>query len=411
MHRRFFLASASAMIAGPAMAVSGPTPSGLLGASDQAWFTEWLDDFYVRALAAGWSKAVLESALSGLTPDPRVAALDAAQPEFARPVSVYIHGAVTAGRVAIGRAKRDQIPALAQIERNYGVPRDILLAVWAMESGFGAIQGDFDVIRSLATLAAAGRRRAWAEDQLFACFRILSDGDASRAQLRGSWAGAMGQTQLLPSAFLADAVSVDGDRRRDIWGSAPDALASAANLLSKAGWRPGEGWAREAIVGPGFDWSVSEGPAQVPVWWSARGVRRADGAAWSAADALAPCVLIAPSGAAGPAFLLEPNHFVIRTYNNSVAYALAVGLLADRFAGAGPLRTPWPNETALSLTERLDAQTALARLGFNPGATDGVIGLGTRQALRSWQKSQGLVADGYLSPEMVRRLRLAAQRT
>ncbi|HEY5070757.1 MAG TPA: lytic murein transglycosylase [Caulobacteraceae bacterium] len=404
MDRRFFLTIAAALAgSNAAVAADGMT-------SSDAWFTDWLDSFYGRALVAGFKRSLLDSELKGLSPDPRVTALDARQPEFARPVSDYVRGVVTADRITIGRSKRQTIGAFPKIEQTYGAPREILIAIWAMESGFGALQGDFDVVRSLATLAAAGRRRGWAEDQLFACLRILATGEVTRNRLRGSWAGAMGQTQLLPSTFLTAGVDGDGDGRRDIWGSAADALASAANLLAKGGWRRGEGWAREAMLRPGFDYSLSEGPKETPSWWAGQGAKRADGLAWTVADAAAPCVLIAPSGAGGPAFLLLPNHFVIRTYNNSVAYALSVGFLADRFAGGGPLHTAWPHETPLSLTERLDAQTALAKLGYNPGQADGVVGLATRQALRAWQKSQGLTADGYLSPEMVRRLKSAAQR-
>ena len=408
MDRRFFLTLAAALFASrSALGAEGPPPAA--GVADDTWFTGWLSGFYARSLADGWSRSVLDAAFAGLTPDPRVTALDARQPEFARPVSDYIRGAVTEGRVATGRNKRQSIAAFPRMEATYGIPRDILIGVWAMESGFGTIQGDFDVVRSLATLAAAGRRRAWAEGELGACRKILSSGAAGRERLKGSWAGAMGQTQLLPSAFLAYAVDADGDGRRDIWGSAPDALASAANLLSSSGWRRGESWAREVSVERGFDYSLSEGPKEAPSWWAAKGASPVDGLGWRAAEAAAACVLILPSGASGPAFLLLPNHFVIRTYNNSVAYALAVGMLADRIAGGGPLRTAWPSETPLSLTERMDAQAALARLGFYSGEPDGVIGLGTRQALRAWQKNQGLIADGYLSPEMVRRLRAAVR--
>jgi len=402
MDRRVFLALTFAACSG---AAAPPTPADLLGATGDAYFIDWLNDFHARALALGVSRSLLDRELSGLSPDPRVAALDARQPEFAKPVGDYIAGNITAGRIAQGRARRSEVPALGRIEQTFGVPRDILIAVWAMESGFGVQQGDFDVIRSLATLAAAGRRRPWAETELLAALRIIGSGEVPRSRLRGSWAGAMGQTQLIPSTFLTSAVDGDGDGDRDIWGSAPDALASAANLLVKGGWRRGEGWAVEVVRPAGFDAGLSEGPRQIPSWWWARGLRRADQRAWSAADAAAPATLLLPSGTGGPAFLALPNHFAIRSYNNSIAYALAVGLLADRFAGGGPLLTPWPRETPLSLTDRLDAQNALAKLGFNPGQADGVVGLGTRQALRAWQKSQGLAADGYLSITMVRRLR------
>jgi lytic murein transglycosylase len=425
MDRRVFLALAAAGVAGPALAqlaippTASPaapsgaptpiaTPAGLLGATGEGYFIDWLNDFYAKALAAGVARAVLDSALSGLSPDPRVVALDSRQPEFARPVSDYVRSAMDPERIAVGRAKMHAVPELRTIELTWGVPPEILVAIWAMESRFGAHTGGMDVIRSLASLAALGRRRPWAEGELMACLKILAEGDASRATLRGSWAGAMGQTQMLPSTFLTYAVDGDGDGRRDIWNSAPDALASAANLLAHDGWRRDEGWAREVILPPGFDYGLAEGPADVPYDWAGRGAARADGLAWNKTEAAAPCVLLLPSGAAGPAFLALPNHFVIRKYNNSLAYALSIGLLADAFAGAPPLRAPWPQEAALSLNDRLAAQSALASLGYNPGNPDGVIGVSTRKALRAWQKAQRLPADGYLSPDMVRRLKAAA---
>jgi membrane-bound lytic murein transglycosylase B len=412
MDRRLFLAFALASLARSATAQSptpdAPRPSDLLGVTGEGYFIDWLNGFYTQALGAGVRRTVLDAALSGLSPDPRVVALDARQPEFARPVGDYIRGTVNAERISIGRGKMRSIPALDTIEQVWGVPREILIAIWAMETRFGAQMGDMDIIRSLATLAALGRRRAWAERELMSALQIIADDDAPRERLRGSWAGAMGQTQMLPSTYLSSAADGDGDGKRDIWGSAPDALASAANLLAKDGWRREEGWAREVILPPGFDYGLSEGPNEVPYWWAGKGASRADGQSWSAADASAPCVLLLPAGAAGPAFLALPNHFVIRKYNNSLAYALAVGLLADGFSGEAPLRRPWPAETALQLDDRLSAQSALAALGFNPGSADGVIGLSTRQALRAWQKANGLPADGYLSAEMVRRLRAAS---
>jgi hypothetical protein len=220
----------------------------------------------------------------------------------------------------------------------------------------------------------------------------------------------MGQTQLLPSTFLSTAVSADGKGKPDIWNSSADALASAANLLSKAGWKRLEGWAVEVRLAPKFDYGLSEGPKQPPAWWADKGARRADLRAWSAADAASQAVLLLPAGAEGPAFLAFPNHFVIRTYNNSLAYALTVGLLADRIGGAGPLATAWPKETPLSLEDRMESQQALAKLGYSPGPPDGQVGLGTRQALRAWQKDRGLPADGYLSPAIVAKLKAAAQK-
>ncbi len=371
-------------------------------------FDAWLAAFKQRALAAGLSQALLDRELNGVTPDPKVVSLDGRQPEFSKPVGDYIKGVISDDRVAVGQGKRETLTFLPGVESRYGVPRDILLAVWAMESAFGKLQGSFDVVRSMASLAADGRRRTWAEGELIAALKIIDSGEATRAQLRGSWAGAMGQTQFLPSNYLTTAVDNDGDGHRDIWGSDSDSLASAANLLKKGGWKPGVGWAKEVVLPAGFDYGLAEGPREIPSWWEALGVRGADGLPWTAADAASPAGLILPAGAAGPAFLALPNHFAIRTYNNSTSYALGIGLLADRFAGGGPLVASWPVETPLSLADRMAAQIALSRLGFDPGPADGVIGAGTRKALRAWQQDRRLPADGYLSSDMVARLKAQA---
>lgn len=393
----------------PAPAPVIPTPVAPPTASGDMVFDAWASDFYPRAVKAGVSPQVLQREFAGLTPDARVSALDSRQPEFSKPLSDYIKGVVTEGRSAIGARKRAEVPQLDAIEAQYGVPREVLLGVWAMESGFGAIQGDFDVVRSMATLAAQGRRRAFAETELIAALKIIQSGEFTRSQLRGSWAGAMGQTQFIPSSFLSTAVDGDGDGKRDIWTSPADALASAANLLVKGGWKPGESWAREVVAPSNFDWSLTEGPRLTPTEWAAKGVVRADGLPFNAADQAAQAQLVAPTGASGPAFLLFPNHFAIRKYNNSLAYALAVGLLADRFAGMGPLVRPWPTETPLSLADRMTAQRALNALGYDVGPPDGLIGLKTRAALRGWQKARGMPADGYLSMAVVQRLTTEAQ--
>jgi len=257
----------------------------------------------------------------------------------------------------------------------------------------------------MATLAAQGRRRGFAETEIIAALKIIQSGEFPRSQLKGSWAGAMGQTQFIPSSFLSTAVDGDLDGKRAIWNSPADALASAANLLVKGGWRPGESWAREVSVPADFDWSLSEGPKLTPTEWAAKGVVRADGLPFNDLDQVAPAQLVAPTGASGPVFLLFPNHFAIRKYNNSLAYALAVGMLADRFSGMGPLVKPWPAEAPLSLADRMTAQRALAALGYDVGQPDGVVGLKTRAALRAWQKARGLTADGYLSADMVEKLK------
>jgi len=416
MDRRAFLIM---LIAGAADSGSGPSapvaPQGAPAAPEPASlapdsaFEAWSQAFVGRAILAGLPAEVVTREMTGLAPNPRILALDGAQPEFSRPIGDYVRGVVTDVRVEIGRLKLAEVAALPRIEAQYGVPAEILVAIWAVETAFGSIQGDFDVIRSLATLAAAGRRRDWAEDQLMAAIRIIADGDASRSQLRGSWAGAMGQTQLEPTTYLTLAVDGDGDGRRDIWGSAADALASAANLLATSGWERGQRWDLEVILPPKFDYSLSEGPRQTARAWAELGVLPTGPHGWTAEMAESPAMLLLPAGAAGPAFLAFDNHFVIRKYNNAQSYALGVGLLADRIGGAGPLVTPWPHEDPLSLADRTAAQAALARLGFDPGAMDGVVGANTRAALKAWQKARGLPADGYLSLDMIRRLQAEAQ--
>jgi membrane-bound lytic murein transglycosylase B len=394
MRRRTFLATGLSGLVLPGAAVSAaPNPP-----LDQAAFDAWEADFIARAARQGVSGDLLRREFRGLTLDSRVVALDGEQPEFSRPISDYVRSVASEDRVAVGRGRRAAAPWLDGIEQRYGTPGEILVSIWAVESGFGAIEGDFDVLRSLATLAAAGRRRDWAEGQIFALLRIIASGAASRAQLKGSWAGAMGQTQLEPQAYLDDAVDVHGAGRPDVWGSAADALASAANLLAKSGWRRGEAWQREARLPASFDYGLSEGPQKpVAAWWTL-GVRPMLGATFG--ERAPDAVLLLPAGAGGPAFLAYPNHFIIRKYNNSIAYALGVGLLADRIAGRAGVVTPWPHELPLSIADRVGAQAALAKLGYDAGPADGQIGLKTRIALRAWQRSRALPADGYLSPHI-----------
>ena len=354
----------------------------------------------------------LDLAFAGVVSNPQVTALDQKQPEFSKPVSAYLAGAVSDARVALGQTKlADVRTGIAAAEDSTGVPAEVMAAIWGIESGYGAVQGDSDVVRSLATLAAAGRRRAWAEAQLYAAMTMLQKGDVPRERLKGSWAGAMGQTQFTPQDYLDYAVDGDGDGRRDIWGSSVDALASTANFLSrKAAWRAEQDWVREVTVPPiNFDYGLVEGPAQTVEAWRTLGVVPADGRGWRPDEREnAVATLLTPMGWKGPAFLAFPNFGAIRAYNNSISYALAVGLLAKRIGGGGPLVQAWPDDQPLSRDDRVAAQTALARLGFDPGTLDGVIGAGTRKAARGWQASRGLPADGYLSYALVQRLKADA---
>jgi len=409
MDRRNFLFSISGLAVAPD---AGSLAGGEASGDSDPLFDAWLQGFIDRAAGAGWSRAGLTAVFAGVTSDARVIKSDRGQPELSKPIGDYMTAAVSDRRVGQGMSLHAADATwLDPIAANYGVPPQILIAIWGMESSYGQVQGGYDVIRSLATLAAEGRRKDWAESQLFAALRILITAQAQRTQLKGSWAGAMGQTQFTPSDYLAWAVDGDGDGKRDIWGSAPDALASAANFMAnKAAWRRGESWAREVILPEPFDYSLAEAAKQPWGAWAALGVRTADGLPVKPADASEPAGLILPAGWTGPAFLAFPNHYAIRAYNNSMAYALAVGLIADRVDGAGPLLKPWPQEQPIPLADRIAAQEALSRLGYDPGTADGVLGLKTRQAARQWQKSRSLPADGYLTFWLIQRLKADANK-
>ena len=401
MDRRAFLMSVSGVAASP-VSVWGPgtAPSG-----GDALFGAWMQGFIDRAAGAGWSREQIQDAFQGLQPDPRVIAADSRQPELSKPIGDYIKGVVSDSRIAEGRSRSEASTFLPGVSAQYGVPAEILVAIWGVESSFGRIQGDMDVVRSLATLAAEGRRKDWAEGQLLSALRILFTAQASREQLKGSWAGAMGQTQFTPQDYLSFAVDGDGDGRRDIWGSSADALASTANFMQrKAAWRRGEAWTHEVILPPGFDYSLAEGVKQPMAAWTALNVRATNGPIYGAV-AEEPAQLLLPSGWTGPAFLAFPNHFAIRAYNNSTSYALAVGLLAEQIAGAPPLTRPWPNDLPTTRADRVAAQEALQRMGYDIGDIDGVLGLKSRQAARAWQKSRGLPADGYLSYALIQQLK------
>jgi lytic murein transglycosylase len=412
MDRRAFLFSTAWLSVAPASNLLQAPGRGdeYAGASlEQAGvFDAWRAAFIPKAVAAGLGETEVRAALAGVTPDPHVIVLDQRQPEFSRPISGYLQSTTSPDRVADGRSHMAAArPWLDPIVELYQTQGEVLVAIWAVESAFGVSQGDDDVIRSMATLAAEGRRRAFAEDELVGALRILSSGEATRSQLKGSWAGAMGQTQFTPLDYLTYAVDADGDGRRDIWGSSADALGSSANfLVKKAHWRPHESTQAEVVVPrSGFDYGLIEGPSKLPAEWAALGVIRADHGQFAAADQAAPATLLMPMGWQGPGFLAFPNHMAIRAYNNSTSYALAVGLLADRIGGGEPMVQTWPLDQPISLADRVAAQQALTSLGLYAGQADGLLGTATRKAARLWQSSQGLPADGYLSFALIQRLK------
>ena len=354
-----------------------------------------------EALSRGVSDATFAAAFRGVTaPDPEILARTKRQGEFARPVWDYLVGAVSAGRIARGRARAAALAdTLAMIEARTGVPRWIILAFWGVESDFGASAGSVPTIRALATLAQARHRGDLFREELLAALTILQRGDIQPERMKGSWAGAMGQVQFLPSTFLRHAVDFDGDGHRDIWTSDADALASIAGYLKDLGWNPALSWGYEVSLPAAFDLTRYADDLGA---FTRRGVRRTDGKPLPATGAAS---LFLPGGAGGPAFLITGNFEVVRAYNTSDSYALAVGHLADRLAGAPALARPWPDGARRLDTAGLKAlQRGLAAQGLYAGEADGRAGPKLREAVRRYQIREGIVADGYAAPALLERL-------
>ncbi len=334
---------------------------------------------------------------------------DRSQPEFSRPVWEYLNGALSALRVRNGQAlliKHADI--LQSIEQRYGVDRQVLVSVWGMESNFGSFQGNNSVIRSLATLAYEGRRPAFAQAQLLAALQIIQHGDIPAEQMRGSWAGAMGQTQFIPTTYNTHAVDFDGDGRRDIWNSSADALASTAHYLQSSGWQKGQPWGFEVQQLPtNFDYALADGVVRKPVGeWLKLGLQVPAGASVPPNVETLSAALLLPAGHRGPAFLVLDNFRAILKYNNSSSYALAVGLLSERFGGGGVIRGDWPtDELPLTRSQRIELQTVLSANGYEAGNPDGIIGANTRKAIRAAQQSLGWPADGYPTVKLLESLR------
>ncbi|AYN95696.1 lytic murein transglycosylase [Pseudomonas sp. LTJR-52] len=373
----------------------------------QESFEQWRDRFRQDAQAAGITTATFNQAFAGLTPDDAVITADRSQPEFTRPVWEYLSSAVSQQRIANGQKLLTQYSSLlAQLEARYGIEPERLVAFWGIESNYGNNMGTKSVIRSLATLAYEGRRPAFAQAQLLAALTIIQNGDITPERMIGSWAGAMGQTQFIPTTYNEHAVDFDGDGRRDIWGSNADALASTANYLKASGWQDGKPWGFEVRLPQGFDYAQADMDIRKPLSdWQAMGVQGAT-TPLSPAYSMEQASLLLPAGHRGPAFLVFNNFRTILRYNNSSSYALAVGLLSDSYKGAGKVSAAWPLEDVpLSRSERVELQQRLADRGFTPGAADGIIGANTRKAIRAFQQTLGWPADGYPTPSLLARLR------
>ncbi len=377
-----------------------PEPTVTQGEHDP--FRSFVDGLWAEAKARGISRSVFDQAFSGLSPDSKVLALTRKQSEFSQPIWSYVAAAASPARVARGQeAARQWSAALDAIERSYGVPRTILLGIWGMETNFGAAKGSTDVIRALATLAAARYRGEFFRGELLVALDLLQAG-LSRADLTGSWAGAMGHTQFMPSSYVKYRADGDGDGVSDIWLSVADALASTANYLRQNGWQPGLPWGFEVELPEGFDFRHHRHSF---ARWAELGVGRRNG---EPMPRQGEATLFLPAGARGPAFLVTGNYDVIKSYNSSDAYALGVAHLGDLALGGPPIQARWPSdEPMLAKDHREELQKRLGALGFYSGEADGRFGSKTREAVRRFQLERGLIADGYASWAVLKELRAA----
>lgn len=376
-------------------------------ASADAGFQKWIANFRPVAAKAGVSKATFNAAFAGMTElDAETVEKMGRQAEFTKKVWEYLDAAVSEAQVRNGREMRKKYAGqLANIEKRYGVDADVVLAVWGIETRYGAKMGDHNVIHALATLAyAAPRRNEFWTSELVNALKIVQAGHIAPKKMIGSWAGAMGHTQFMPSSWKGYAADYEGDGKRDIWTNIPDALASTANYLADHGWRGGEAWGYEVTLPKGFNRKLVGKDGVTVGEWQKMGVKRASGAAFPRAGDKA--VLKQPGGAGGPAFLVLKNFYVIKRYNNSDFYALAVGHLADRIAGGGEFIGKWPRGyEPLDETERKQVQQILARLGFYDGEIDGAIGSGSKASIMAYQASAGLTQDGHPSKELLKNLK------
>ena len=374
--------------------------------SAAANFPACLEALWPDAARRGVSRASFDQHTAGLTPDLRIMDLLDSQPEFTKTFWEYLDLLVSEERIQKGR----ELLALHRatfdsVEKAYGVDRHAIAAIWGIESKYGTMVGERPVIRSTATLACVGRRQAYFRDEFLVTLEILQRGDVRPDDLKGSWAGAFGPTQFMPTAFKRYAVDFDGDGRRDVVTSIPDVIASTANNLNKDGWAPGQTWGYEVVVAPGFDYLLADRSRQFTLaQWEKLGLRRPGGQPFARPADRA--YLLVPAGARGPGFLMLNNFRVIMKYNPAEAYALAIGHLADRLRGGEPFAQAWPREErALTREERLELQQRLASRGFDVGEPDGRLGARSRAAIRDFQAKAGLVPDGFASSEILTRLR------
>ena len=367
-------------------------------------FREFIAALWPLAEERGVSRRIFDVAFLGVTFDPKVVAMTEAQPEFVRPIWGYVASAVSADRIERGRAKADGVSIwLARAKETYGVDEDVILGIWGLETDFGDYVGSYNVIRALATLAYVRFRGDYFRDELLSALAILEQGGVATTAMLGSWAGAMGQTQFMPSSYLAYAVDFDGQGRRDIWTSEADAIGSTANYLAKHGWTGGLPWGFEVRLPADFALKDADSSSPAPFSsFAARGVERAGGAPWPEKGEGRLMIL---AGLKGPAFVVTSNFDVIKAYNNSTAYALSVTLLGDAVEAGGGLVAQWPTQDhplTAAQTQRLQAK--LKKMGYDVGEIDGKVGDALRSAVRAYQEHNGLAPDGYADLALFKRV-------
>jgi len=379
---------------------------GSFEAQANTQFRVFLEQFWPTAKRAGIRKSVYWKAVGGLRPDPSIGLAQSSQPEFVTPVWRYIDRGVSERRIELGRqALSERADILDKISQRYGVEKQILLAIWGMESTYGQNKGDKDVVRSLATMAYRGNRRSFGRKQLIGALKILQRGDIPLREFKGSWAGAMGHTQFIPTTYNHYAVDFTGDGKRDIWGSVTDALASSANYLKRSGWQTGKTWGYEVTVPKGYNYAVSGWRVKKTLaQWQKLGIKRVNGFNFPRPNDRAQLLL--PAGAHGPAFLVLKNFKVLMRYNASVSYVLAVGHLGDRILGYDGFVKEWPKQDRLlKYVEHKEIQSRLKQKGYKISKIDGKMGPQTKRALRSYQRNIGWPADGYPTHALLEKLR------
>ena len=373
-------------------------------------FRACLADIKTEAVRQGVPAAVADTAFRNLTPDPKVIELDSRQPEFSLTYAKYVGSSVSSERIAKGQQMMARHRGLLdQLNAEYSIAPQYLMAFWGLETNFGGFMGDFQVLRSVTTLACSTKRAAFFSNEAVQALRILAMNHMTSPQMRGSWAGAMGNMQFMPSTFTKWAIDRDGNGKVDIWSSVPDALTSAANFLRGIGFKPGLPSSDEVVMPQNFPLDQADTTIEKPVKaWAAMGVKLAGGKPLPNVDD--PAAIILPAGWKGPAFILYPNFKAVMNWNRSTLYALAVGILARQIAGGSAVMQPPPaDDEPLSRDTVIDMQTRLAKLGFYTDDVDGLLGPKTRTGVRLFQKQAGLPADGHPTPDMVRKLQSATR--